>query len=641
MYTVRRPKYLLIALTSALLVASHAAADTPPSVTDLYRWTLNSIDKSALKDPTAAKESLELQSALVAAFRTNSGLTLDSAKNGAEAAVSEWCKRQRVIADDLNRCVSGYKPVMEAFLDKVFSRASVADASAILTSQKSLKTWVSPDSKLSGRDKTQIRALASLNPGAAAAPAPAPPAPPKPVLPNGSTGTPPGSAKPAAENAAGSTPPVTEAPNTPSSETAPLVLPSVPDNVRLQDPVVRYNESEQHERDGNEIKYPMLKYTHAAQNSIMDSMGSTKACPLRKQFEDQLFSGTFLKDHPCADPEAQYNQNVLAEIPRIHHDLAAIQAKRRADIETAVAALKGSPSAKAALRKKLTEDSIILKARGGYRYSTRTGVQPGDGVNVPIEGGGAVVFGGSDNNASYCSGALYTIFTRTIAHIDDGAIFRQMRGPDGKPDAAQLASFSPRKDEKNKRLKDDDDGVFGIINNNYASIADLNSAMGKNAFGKEIGKRKDRAALAQACAGDMVKWDRPPSKAFPLGSGHAGVFLGREAGMVYYWSANGGTLGYGVTCEPEKDMMPMIVRLTKPYNVAAIPPNASIQRNVYRWEGKGKNRHRVLVIPERLTFDIPQKYQERALAAQTALARARVAAAGQSTSAETTPALVP
>ena len=204
-----------------------------------------------------------------------------------------------------------------------------------------------------------------------------------------------------------------------------------------------------------------------------------------------------------------------------------------------------------------------------------TNIKPGGGYNIDgppsnqslCVGDSCTLNMSRSRRSSYCSGATYTAF---INLAERAGAFRQMN-------PSQLENF--------KTDKRDNYGFWGLWNNNYGGVADANRYI---KFGKNI------SSFSSACAGDIVKFSR---KSYTYtyrakvrnrktgrtsyvtrtgkkgGGGHSVVFLGYEDGLVYYWSSNKTTGGYGITCEAaSKIEKTNIVRVTNPENLANVRP---------------------------------------------------------------------
>jgi hypothetical protein len=128
-----------------------------------------------------------------------------------------------------------------------------------------------------------------------------------------------------------------------------------------------------------------------------------KACPHAREIAEMLKKGDLLSGGSCGGRHP-YNQVLLDEILRIHSDLKEMQSRARGG-------------------------SVLRQAGGGYNKDTGAG-----GINVPIKAGNLTLFAGNPNSPSYCSSALFTVFTRTVGRIDNGAIFAKMS-------ASQLRNF--------------------------------------------------------------------------------------------------------------------------------------------------------------------------------------------------------
>jgi len=187
-------------------------------------------------------------------------------------------------------------------------------------------------------------------------------------------------------------------------------------------------------------------------------------------------------------------------------------------------------------------NDIVLEEIGSIRpgqgYSMGNAAATG-GVNIPVQAGNRVLSSGS-GGASFCSGALYAIFMRTVNRIDP-TIFTRMNED-------QLDNFTPG--------LPDYKGFFGAVNGSHHGIKDANRLV---RFGDEID------GIQSACAGDFMQFDRTNSK-----YGHAAIFLGEKGGKTYYWASSGQTGGYGVRCEPTNTLIPRIVRLKYPKNLLQI-----------------------------------------------------------------------
>ena len=179
---------------------------------------------------------------------------------------------------------------------------------------------------------------------------------------------------------------------------------------------------------------------------------------------------------------------------------------------------------------------------------------------------------------SYCSGATFSAFMRTI-NVLDPAVFSGMTDK-------QLDNFTPG--------LVDNHGIYGLINNDGSGVKDAASLMKakgeRYSFARIIESYDRENPFSNACAGDYIQFDRKERHEIPKSKlvsgfaisrkgrylGHSGVFLGTEINneghkMAYFWSSNGDTRGYGVTCEPVAHLRPKIVRVTKPRNLQHIP----------------------------------------------------------------------
>lgn len=248
-------------------------------------------------------------------------------------------------------------------------------------------------------------------------------------------------------------------------------------------------------------------------------------------------------------------------------------------------------AAKCGIANKVTLDVIGgIAPQGGYKLV-------GTGVNTTIQlgsareyvlgktRGGQIICAHGDKNClknnrgavvvpSYCSGATYTALIGTI-NVLSPEIFSLMT-------KKQLDNFSPG--------LMDNHGLYGLVNNSGDGVRDAAKAMAR--FGDRyriadiIDTNHAVRPLAKTCAGDYMQWDRKQRneisdgdyvKGFQSnGSGHSGIFLGVEANnegqaMAYFWSSNGGTRGYGVTCEPVAHMSPKVIRFNNPKPLVHIP----------------------------------------------------------------------
>lgn len=246
---------------------------------------------------------------------------------------------------------------------------------------------------------------------------------------------------------------------------------------------------------------------------------------------------------------------------------------------------------KCGLPNKITLDVISgIAPQGGYKLT-------GTGVNTAIQLGsardyqlgktrtGQVICPHGDKNClknnrgaivlpSYCSGATYTALIGTI-NVLSPEIFSLMS-------KKQLDNFTPG--------LMDDHGLYGLVNNSGDGVRDAAKAMARFGDRYRIAEIIDTnhavRPFAKLCAGDYMQWDRKQrneiSEADYIngfqanGSGHSGVFLGVEANnegqsMAYFWSSNGGTRGYGVTCEPVAHMSPKAIRFSNPKPLVHIP----------------------------------------------------------------------
>lgn len=182
--------------------------------------------------------------------------------------------------------------------------------------------------------------------------------------------------------------------------------------------------------------------------------------------------------------------------------------------------------------KDVMEQISILPQGGGYNIN-------GTATNRAIRMGSSQLTQGV-GRTSFCAGATYTVAM---------GVFNKHKAFEGMSEEQQ----------KNFHFGNADNvGYWGAWKNDFGGVADANRMV---QFGKDV-------PLNEACPGDMMKFSRTRRR-----GGHSVVFLGRDNGMIYYWSSNKSTAGYGVTCEAESNLVktgqyaPGIVRITNPKNI--------------------------------------------------------------------------
>jgi len=306
-----------------------------------------------------------------------------------------------------------------------------------------------------------------------------------------------------------------------------------------------------YERKNAEIESFWKKVGRFISFSPKEKEKGVEECPLSEDFAYLVASGKLLETpidaenhikNKCAT-ESPYAKESLDEIVLIHKELSE-------------------------MRKLNPKEPSLKKDGGGYNMER---LNRGLKVQIPLSETCQVP--ANPSGKSHCSGALFTHSARLLFRVNQASASSKMS-------QKQLDNFIPRKiseviapkDSKGRAISPeknilDQYGYYGIVNNDGNGIRDVGDAF-----------RKHKAPISRAvnehfsgpkkfdnfCAGDWMQWDRP-------GGGHSGVYLGRVKGKMYFWSSNTSTGGYGVTCEPEANLMPKGERLMSPENIAAIP----------------------------------------------------------------------
>jgi hypothetical protein len=387
---------------------------------------------------------------------------------------------------------------------------------------------------------------------------------------------------------------------TPAAPEAPIAPPeattSIPSEIRITDTTAEIRETK---ASGDPVRQGLNAVSDKLNEIAINSGLKGSECPLADDFarwigEGGLQKGGLKKSNEgievnlpaCKDP-ANFDQVLLNEAQLIANELPALQAKA-------------------------PKDSVFRRPGGGFRQGNKNkdsfeNEHEDDGVNIPMMAGNKVIFPGNLRAASYCSGGPTGLLTRAAGRVDNGLIFKYMT-------KEQLDNFIPFKMDEHgnfrKVLHDNEktgegQGLFGIANNSRNGIWDFNQLManGKHALGKFVNTIGERNPFVNACAGNLMQWDRgswspnghyerrkdrngravgkstwvrDPGEHWGSDAnypgGHTGMFLGKVGDKVYFWSSNRGTKGYGVTCENANHMKPKIVAIKDPYQLAAIPP---------------------------------------------------------------------
>ena len=442
--------------------------------------------------------------ALLAGQLASTSLTFGEASRDSQAAVNQWCHGQ-LGRHPTPSDMSYCREKYQPEMNRFLAKALIPNSYRHETASFTWRRRVSPECKLSTAGRSLIQSLAQKPETRKQLPKSLAQVPAK---------TQPANRSIAAQRDSDISSTI--------SRDVPLNLPVSPEKPKiLSESNNTFSENRDH--DANLFERALDTASHMASAVVgaftLPAGAKHGHCPLAAEFAEEIQNHTLLKNHPCASP-SPYNESILDEIFRVHQELESM---KHAFPSSTVA---GNPG-------------------GGYRQGR------GDGFNVQILAGDKVLFRANPNAHSYCSAAFITVFMRTVGRIDNGKIFSKMT-------YGQLRNFKER--------LNDDHGVFGTLNNDGNGIWDLNARMKDFPIGERIGKFRDPKALENACAGDMMQWDRTNSK-----FGHEAIFVGRAGGKAYFWSANQGTRGYGVTCESEETMYPKIIRLTHPENLAAIP----------------------------------------------------------------------
>ena len=200
-----------------------------------------------------------------------------------------------------------------------------------------------------------------------------------------------------------------------------------------------------------------------------------------------------------------------------------------------------------ALNQVVLEQIETMPRLGGYAASHVATVNLAGAVRLDAAGRFAVDPAGAQ--PSYCSGATYLVFMKTVAAL---RATNRLPGVDGRALGALLVHGQR-----------DGEGVWGRWNANGPGTARLFNEL-------RLGRNFSRIEEAQA--GDFMKvfWTAAVGK---KEHGHSVIFLGRShtpdgAELVRFWSSNQG-LGYGEKLVPRAKIAHAIFsRLERPENLA-------------------------------------------------------------------------
>jgi hypothetical protein len=209
----------------------------------------------------------------------------------------------------------------------------------------------------------------------------------------------------------------------------------------------------------------------------------------------------------------------------------------------------GTPAVRtvSALNQVVLDQIAAMPQRGGYASSHIATVNLAGAVRLDPSGRFVVEPAGAQ--PSYCSGATYLVFLKTVAALRAS---NRLPGVDSRALAALLIHQGQR----------DGEGVWGRWNANGPGTARLFHEL-------RLGPNFTRIEDAQA--GDFMKvfWTNAVGK---KEHGHSVVFLGRVNGpggteFVRFWSSNQG-LGYGEKLVPRAKVAHAIFsRLERPENL--------------------------------------------------------------------------
>ena len=241
-----------------------------------------------------------------------------------------------------------------------------------------------------------------------------------------------------------------------------------------------------------------------------------------------------------------YNGKILREIRLMHEELEA-------------------------LKKKHPNEPNLQKRGGGndvvFGLGVRVGVQLGKESLGPV----------SPNATSHCNGAIYTVITRMLNRLGNGMLFDEM-----SPE--QRLNFNPWKmlpmlKRQRGPLKEGDApylenrGFYGVVGNSGNGFRDVRRFNPEYPISTPVSREPPkRGDVSGHCPGDIMQIDRQDPKTLKMGFGHSVVYLGTRGSKTYFWSSNGSTEGYGVTCEDTDQMIPKTERITQPWNILGIPP---------------------------------------------------------------------
>ncbi|MBQ6386955.1 MAG: hypothetical protein IJJ38_12460 [Lachnospiraceae bacterium] len=170
---------------------------------------------------------------------------------------------------------------------------------------------------------------------------------------------------------------------------------------------------------------------------------------------------------------------------------------------------------------------------------------------------------------SFCSSACYMMLLKSLSVWDEKGVIGEEAWTALRPYTMEDMEYA---------IQDDGIGCWGYANANGPGIAMLVKRLnaGRNYY---IGGRSEYASAAKyrkawnkAKKGDFLKifWNRKIGRDE---SGHQVIFMGRKRSyvdgvrddLIYYWSSQGGTDGYGVTsCRASKIRRAVLTKITRP-----------------------------------------------------------------------------